>query len=178
MPPFIGFKPIASGTLDMRKLDKAFRDAVHDQGKLFKKELAKTVETWQGDVPTFNINEVQSGDGISVEVVPVGSQEAVNKWIYLDRGTSIRWAVMSPDWKSKTTPNMFQSGAGRGSVLIRGRGAMTSHGIAPRPGIDARNWTLMVQNSYETKFPKLVWNRLQSVSNDLFSRVVAFLCRI
>lgn len=53
---------------------------------------------------------------------------------FLDEGTSVRYAVLSPDWRSKTTPRFIGSGAGSGRVMFVSK-------KRPQPGIKARHWT-------------------------------------
>lgn len=53
---------------------------------------------------------------------------------FLDEGTRVRYATLSPDWKSKTQVRWIGSGPGSGRVLFVSR----KH---PRPGIKARRWT-------------------------------------
>jgi len=59
---------------------------------------------------------------------------------HLNFGTDTRWAVMSNDWASKTSPGRLSSSSGQGHVVVRGRQAMQARGIRPKPGIKARAW--------------------------------------
>lgn len=60
---------------------------------------------------------------------------------YLDEGTIIRWAHMTPDFLPKTAPRRFKSGGGRGGLA--------RVGAPPRPGIKAREWTLVLSEEIE-----------------------------
>lgn len=64
---------------------------------------------------------------------------------YLDEGTSIRWALMSRDFQAKTQVRTLSSFPGSGHAVLRGKSAMTKRGIGPRPGIDAREWTVLIE---------------------------------
>jgi len=102
-------------------VDRAIHDLVQDEAvPLF----GNTVKTWTRQ-PTFT--PVQTPRGWAVQVDP----EYPYGWV--DRGTRIRYATMSGDWKSKTKPNVISSYAGRGRVLFVSR-------KVPRPGIQARNF--------------------------------------
>lgn len=57
---------------------------------------------------------------------------------YLDRGTRVRRALMSRDWRSKTKPNVIASYSGRGRVLFISRRLSL-------PGIKARNFSKRIR---------------------------------
>lgn len=97
---------------------------------------AKTYRTWSNK-PSFKITDTSNAPK-KVEVRTGTNQDQM---LWLDEGTRIRWAVMSPDWVSKTKPRTLGSQSGSGRVIIAGRRAMTARGIAPRPGIKARQFT-------------------------------------
>ena len=122
------------------------------EGTEHKKLLQQTVSTWKGEKPAFETLIGLDKSNAIVITGPVGSTEAVNKFRWLDEGTKIRWAVMSPDWKSKTSVGAFKAGNGRGRVLIAGRRAMTRRGIRPRPGIKARGWTAKITKQRKVPF--------------------------
>lgn len=124
---------------DMYRLE--ILNALRRMGTKVKVEMRKTIATWAGEKPTFEDTVSLKGGDAVVEVQPEGSEIAVWKWIWLDKGTKIRWALMSGGWASKTTPGVRNSGVGAGHVIIVGKRAMTKRGIAARPGIEARNWS-------------------------------------
>lgn len=57
------------------------------------------------------------------------------KW--LDKGTSVRYALMSKDWRSKTKPGYITSYQGAGHMVFVSR----KH---PRPGITARQFSRII----------------------------------
>lgn len=146
-------------SIKVKKMNiKVFRDiiekALEDEGRDVQKEYRKTVATWKGDKPDFEVvTDITRGDA-SVLVGPTGSNEALRKFKFLDEGTSIRWALMSQDWKSKTRPRRLKGGRGSGKPVIVGRRAMQARGIAPRPGIEAREWTPTIQKRRRPKFTR------------------------
>lgn len=127
---------------------------LRNQGRIVENEYKKTTQNWKGDKPEFESLIGLTGKDASVLTGPTGSQHAVDKFIWLDEGTRIRWAVMSSDWRSKTKPGSFRTGRGNGRVIIAGRRAMTNRNIAPRPGIKARNWTSTLQKRRKRPFTK------------------------
>lgn len=110
----------------------------------------KTVSTWRRK-PIF---------GMDIDLTPGGSKIAVGTpsgvYHFISDGTSIRWAVMSADWESKTQPGIIPAQPGRGRVLIAGRQAMQARNIAPRPGIEAREFDKSVYNEMLPRARKII----------------------
>ena len=136
-------------------------NALRKEGTEHKKILRKTVETWHGEKPKFETLIGLSGSDATAITGPVGSDKAVNKWHWLNGGTKIRWALMSRDWRSKTTPHKYQSGRGSGRVLIAGRRAMQARGIRPRPGIKARGWSEDLTKQRKRPFTRAMIKAMQ-----------------
>ena len=87
-----------------------------------------TTRHWQHEVQ-FTSDIDFTGDGVSLIA---GTDDQVYYW--LDKGTSVRRAVMSPDWQSKTKPGSLQSGTGRGRVVFISKKINL-------PGIEARDFS-------------------------------------
>jgi len=141
------------------------------EGKVHQKELKKTTRTWQGETPKFeSLIGLERGSSGSASVMtgPTGSDKAVNKWEWLNKGTRIRWALMSRDWQSKTRPRWFGSGRGAGRVIIAGRRAMTMRGIRPRPGIEARGWSDDLTKRRRRPFTRRMIGAMQRASRKAF----------
>jgi len=94
---------------------------VKKEGTVHKKELRKTVATWDGAKPKFeSLVSLAKGDA-TVVTGPTGSDEAVNKWEWLDLGTRPHiiaarrkptLAFQTGGFRAKTTPGRFQSRRG------------------------------------------------------------------
>src|SRR3990167_4148700 len=134
------FRIIKSKFLSPAQVRIRILNALIAEGKAIKGELEKTTATWVDHHPRFDA-QVRFAKGFVF--VAVTTDEKI--WGYLNRGTGIRWALMSSGWVSKTTPGVISSGAGAGFVEVKGQGAMTKLGIPPRPGIEARRWTIVVR---------------------------------
>lgn len=145
-------KVIKPKRLQVDKILAEIMSELEKEGEEHKALLRQTVSTWKGDKPDFETLTDTSGGNVIVITGPVGSTEAVNKFRWLDEGTKIRWAVMSPDWKSKTSIGTFKAGPGRGRVVIAGKRAMTRRGIRPRKGIKARGWTAKITKQRKIPF--------------------------
>ena len=108
--------------------------ALFEEGETVDREFAKTYATWKVK-PKFKKTFKQRPQQWTLDIF------TENKiYFFLAGGTSHRWAVMSADWESKTVPRLVGSRPGRGTVVIRGKRAMTSKNIEARPGIAAREW--------------------------------------
>lgn len=137
------------------ELDRAMATEMRAVAKDIQKDFESTASTFQNK-PTFSTQVEVSSSKI---VIRSGTSDPV--WNYLDKGTSVRHAVMSRDWVSKTKPS-----TGGGAVVNltpgpgRGRRVFVSRRIN-RPGIKARRFTTAIRGMYERSLP----NRLQGVIN-------------
>jgi hypothetical protein len=122
------------------------------EGKEISKAMQQPTETWKGSKPRFKIIRISSSQQIGVHVYPDRTSLGGQKYVWLDEGTRIRWAVMSGDWRSKTRVGSWRSGSGGGRVIIVGRKAMNRRKIKARPGIKARGWTKMARKQREQPF--------------------------
>jgi hypothetical protein len=149
-------KAIKPELLKVKNIRLELLNELRREGKDLKKEFDKTIAGWEGDRPTFKAQVSLAGSEAVVIVWPTGNTRGVEKWVYLDLGTSIRWALMSRNWRSKTKPGKLQSGGGSGRVVIAGRRAMQRRNIPPRPGIKARGWTVKIGRQYKRRFPNRI----------------------
>lgn len=90
------------------------------------------------------------------------------RMVFLDLGTDIRWAVMSSDFSPKTTVRQISSRRGSGGAVIRGRNAMQSRGIAPRPGIKAREFSITIAKQRKKPFQTNVQRALNRAAQRTF----------
>jgi hypothetical protein len=121
--------------VDDRIIHRAVRDVNHRYGQKAKRLYEKTTATWRHQ-PTFMVTDGEvTGPGQSFEFVtmvqPEGAYKDIFTWI--DAGTRRRFAVMTPDFRPKTTRRVLSSRPGRGGF---------SHmSLGPRPGIRAREFS-------------------------------------
>lgn len=91
-----------------------------------------TIKEWTGATPTFS-SEVQKGSfQILHQIRLVGDQHGIDKWFWLSFGTDVRYAVMTPDFVSKTQPGRLGN--------RKGKGGFSHFSLVPLPGIEAREW--------------------------------------
>ena len=126
-------------------VDNAIKALVTDEAL---PQFENTVTTWTNQ-PTFT--PVPTPRGWAVQVAP----EYPYGWV--NRGTRIRYATMSKDWKSKTKPNVIASYAGRGRLLFVSR-------KRPRPGIQARNFSTIILTRIQARAANRVRDALNQAS--------------
>lgn len=110
--------------------------------------FAKTTATWNQQ-PTFTPQPTARGWTIVVDpAFPYG-------WV--NKGTRVRYALMSKDWKSKTKPNVIASYRGSGKMLFVSR-------KRPRPGIVARNFSDIILKRVQARAAGYVRDYLNQAS--------------
>lgn len=147
-------KPILPAKMQITKIRRELVKGLRDEGKDLQKDFEQTTATWGGEKPDFKPSISLASFSASVTVEPTGSKKGVNKWNWLNAGTSKRWALMSRNWKSKTKPGRLRSGSGSGMVVIAGRQAMQARNIRPRKGIKARGWSVKIGRQNTRRFQK------------------------
>lgn len=105
----------------------------------------KITETWTNR-PQFSARRTRSGWSIIV---------SDKRFFWLDQGTKVRYATMTPDYKPKTKVGVMYSYKGAGRV------AYVNKGIK-RPGIKARGWSEKVHAEVEKIIHKIYRERLHS----------------
>lgn len=130
-------------TLSPRRVRAEILNALKEEGREIKRELTEDVTgTWREHKPNFSEPVVRYAGGDALVMVAYGQDEAGDVFRFLDEGTRIRYAKLSPDWVSKTAPGKLKSGQGAGHVMRRGYEA------GPHPGIKARGWTDLIKQKH------------------------------
>jgi hypothetical protein len=139
MPAVVLTKVIKPKKLDVAAIRVELEKAVTWEGEAIRKEYEKTTRTWHHK-PVFEVLPEVSNTEVSVLV---GTDDKI--YLFLDEGTKVRYATLSRDWQSKTTPGIIGSGPGRGRVLFVSK-------KRPRPGIKARRFTPTIQSRRKRPF--------------------------
>lgn len=158
----IVFKSIKPGKRFKSAVFRANTRAAAEQvAPEIEKDFAKTTRTWK-EKPKFT-REVKAGaaaggrlakqvtgsaTGVSVEV----STDS-DVYRFVDEGTKVRYATMTPNFIAKTQPNVIGSRRGRGGLLFVNK-------KRPRPGIKARNFSKLIQKKWQPRFRKEVQRAL------------------
>lgn len=113
----------------------AKEQALSELGDEAKELFEKTVETWE-DKPVFTAKMQKNSVAVTT----------TNKiYTYIDKGTSVRYATMSPDFAPKSRVRVIGANRGRGRMVFVSR----NH---PKPGIEAREFSVIIQERMQKKF--------------------------
>lgn len=111
--------------------------------------LNQTIATWN-EPPTMKAEISYRGGDVAMVAGPSGDLFLAKKWMWLDQGTRVRFAQLSKDWVSKTSPGSLRSGAGAGMVLARG------HKAGAHRGIEARHWSELINKMIKKGFQRRI----------------------
>lgn len=127
--------------------DRAFRLGLRRVNKStaqgMKRDYEKTVETWDDNVVFEQLTQTVGGDLIVI----VGTDNAIYR--YVNDGTRVRRALMSPDFSPKSRPGSLRSRPGQGGVIF------ISKDLA-LPGIEARDFTGQITKKWEGKYKRRI----------------------
>ncbi len=134
---------------DIKAFSSVAEKLLKDEAKNIKTEFAKTTSTFKHRV-TFENKNTSTRSQLSRLVFA-----SDKPYFFVVRGTRIRWALMSQDFSAKTRARVIGSRGGKGGVVILGKRAMQARGIAPRPGIKAREFDLEIIKIRQPKFERI-----------------------
>ncbi len=105
------------------------------------KDFDRTTATWNAaEKPTWDKSTTQSS---SQTVTEVTTKSHIYRFV--NNGTSVRYATMTPDFKPKTVPGIIDSGRGSGGLKYVSK-------KVPRPGIVARHFDIEIKKIWEKPF--------------------------
>lgn len=166
MPEVLLVKAIKPKKLRTQPFRREIQKALKAEAEKLKREFRKTTKTWRRKPKFTQLAPVRGVEHTGEAAVLVGTDDPIYR--YLDQGTRIRWAVMSRDWQSKTSPRMIGSRPGRGRVVIAGKRAMLKRGIRPRPGIKAREFAKTIQKLRERPFKRRMEQAMKRAAEQVF----------
>lgn len=140
----VKFRAIIPKPLSVNGMDAEIRDAVIQAAKDMGKDLEAVTRTWKDAKPVIQTEAVLVPAGQAPSTTCHSSYTATAypkndgsrgyaKFVWLDLGTAIRYAVMSKGFVPKTRAGQLQSWAGKGKMLFVSK----KH---PMPGIKPRNF--------------------------------------
>lgn len=124
---------------DPVRFNRAISTAMDAAAEGMRIDFQVTTQTWKGHPPFY----IQA-DGFK-RVVWTDSRI----YLFVSRGTRIRYATMTGDFIAKTKVGRIASGPGRGGVAFISR----AH---PRPGIKARRFEEVIAKKWIKNFPDLI----------------------
>lgn len=145
----ITFKAIKPAKFDSEAFQREFIKAAEKIAPKIHADLKRPTMTW---VPPVEFNEhIFLGARAAVEADKAGAGVAIQvttddkRFLFVDEGTKVRYATMTPDFIAKTKPKSLKAGKGRGGLLFVNK-------KKPRPGIKARGFTKMVAKKWNPLF--------------------------
>lgn len=125
-------KPLLPKSMNVEQYGVTILAQLGKEAEQVDKLYQKTYNTWKKK-PAFKT---------SSQLISGGAEAIVStkdkKFIYLEKGTSKRWAVMSNPYITKTRAHVLGSRPGRGRTVVRGSRAMRGKAM---PGIKAREFS-------------------------------------
>jgi len=120
-------------------ITRAIQNTLTMSAKNVEIDFKVTTQTWDTK-PAFKTEKEVFSRTVSTDSKIYG---------FVNDGTSVRYALMSPDFLPKTRPGWIGSGMGSGRVLKIDK----TH---PRPGIKARGFDKEIKKKWEAEMPKLL----------------------
>lgn len=153
-----GLKP---KKLKVKQVRLNILNTLRAEGRIVKKELDKTIATWKGSKPTFEIAIGLTGQDAIVLIGPAGNLKGVKKWVRLNEGTEKNYPITAKNapflvfrdgrgFKAKTKVKSFSSGPGANTgAIIRKKQVIHS-------GIEARQWSIEIVKRRKKRFAKAI----------------------
>ena len=149
----VTFRVLIPKKLNVNGMFAPIRDAAIKAAEDMAKDMKKVANTWKGDKPVIQSEAklVPSGNGpypmfhtgfTSSAWPKADGSKGYLKWLWLDAGTKVRYAVMTKNFVPKTRTSQLNSWAGRGGMLFVSK----KH---PMPGIKARKFTKALRERWE-----------------------------
>lgn len=123
-----------------------------------KKMYDKFTATWW-DYVEFAVKYETNGQDFRVTV-----QTDNMIFYFIDKGTSVRYATMTPDFEPKTAYHRVNSTFGKGGLAY-----INPH--IPRPGIEARDITGYITDYRQPKFQMNMWRAVDRVVQKYWTEV-------
>lgn len=148
------FKPIHPPKLKVGRIRLEALNGLRKAGRGMQKDFEATTQTWRNEKPTFSFNISLAGGATGTLTIQVGgNQKGQDKWFWLDEGTAVRYATMTPDFSPKTRAGFIGSGSGSGGVQFVNR-------QYPKPGIEARGWSEAIAEKWTPLFEDIMQEAL------------------
>jgi hypothetical protein len=125
--------------LDADKILRATENALDDAAKDVRVDFLVTTETFDHKVE-FTIDKTNGKREVYTTDAP---------YFYVNFGTSVRRALMSPDFKPKTRTGFIGSNQGRGGVVFISKKLNL-------PGIKAREFDRVIKEKWQKAFPAIM----------------------
>jgi hypothetical protein len=159
-------RTITPKSMNVQQYEDKLRAVVKEEVGIVERMYMRVSRGFSPPQPKYKktVRKQPSRGGVIVGTVSTDDVRMVN----LDRGTKRRWAVMSQDFRPRTTPRTLGIKASQGRTVIRGRQAMTARGISVRPGIEPRRWTEEIAKRREEPFKNKMRRAMKLAADHTF----------
>jgi len=144
MPVQVIAKPIPVKLIPISKIKPAIVKELRKEGAKNRRSLKATTQAWDEEKPTFKTKITATTSEIVVDTQPTGNEHGIDKFGWLNAGTSVRFAAMTPDFSAKTKPGRLASKPGIGGFM-----RLTGRDMG---GIAARRWTIIITEKRQKPF--------------------------
>lgn len=140
----MAFEPIVAEPIKEETFLKAMSILAKQQAKFSDTQFGLTYKIWEHK-PNFLQSVEEKRNQIIGSTLTSGDGSKDNPYPFVTRGTSVRFATMTPDFSPKSTPRVIGSKGGRGGVAYIDK-------RRPRPGIQAREFEPEIAEREQPKF--------------------------
>lgn len=140
------FKQIKAKPIKIDKFFDPLRDLMKRQAGFSNKQFGLTYKTWEHK-PSFEETFEETKTQMTGSALAAGEGSKENPYLFVTRGTAVRYATMSPDFQAKSKVRVIGSSSGRGGKLYVDKSR-------PRPGIKAREFEEEIAKQEQPKFEK------------------------
>ena len=143
------------GVLSPKQIRAYILNAALRTGRDMETHIASITDEWRHTVPRDKKPKIRYAGGDALVSIHIYDEVF---W-YLNDGTDERWAVMGTGFTPKTRVGILKSGSGAGNPdpVMRGR----RHMKAPKPGIEARNWVVLIEGRTEIDLKRRIDEAIQ-----------------
>lgn len=124
---------------DTKALARAVENTLTGAAKDVKIDFDVTTRTWK-ERPKFTIRKQPGMRTISTDS---------DIYRFVARGTRVRYATMSDDFRPKTRVGWIGSNKGRGGMVFVDK-------RFPKPGIKARGWEKLIKKKWDKELPVIM----------------------
>lgn len=150
----IRMTPILPKGANPRTALAGVRAAADETNRLLTQQFERTTRTWSNR-PRFVSTVRESSSEV---VANTGTENEI--YGYINNGTPVRYATMTPDFVSKTVPRVLDSRRGAGGVQFISR----AH---PRPGIEAREFDRVIAHQQESAIVRILRQQIERAIREL-----------
>lgn len=129
-------------------------NAMRKEGRLWRRELKKTVQYWKGEKPDFEFVIGLTKTDATLLAGPSGSKHGAQKWVWVNDGTKPH--VIRPKKASFLRFRTgYQRGSSPGSMGVRASqttGPWRSAKAVNHPGYTGAKWTVTLKRSRDLPF--------------------------